>query len=167
VRGSCIIARVLALLVVGLALVAGSLLMGLYEAHVARHRHWDRPRWTFSSVYALFWSPARRLALAAGLLVLLLASRMAAAVVTVLLGALWGWMRWVRSTRHLARWLRQSVESARAGAVPKSEREALCEVLLARHPEWGTELVEQIVQENRTLPEVARVLVRMERGWPG
>lgn len=155
------------LLVSGYALIVAALFMGLVDAHVRRLRTWDRPRFTLTSAYEALWRPLRRILLGLGLLLVARASILLAAVTGLGLVVLWGWLRWARSSRYTLRSLERELALLESRSPSTSRREMMRELVLARHPEWGPELAEQIVADNSTLAQVALVIARMERGWPG
>jgi predicted secreted protein len=66
-----------------------------------------------------------------------------------------------------ARSMRRRQSVLRAAYTGLSERDALRRVILERHPEWGEELVEQMMLDYGTTEELARVMTRMERGFRG
>lgn len=152
--------------VVGFALVVAGLVTGLIEAHLSRLKAWDRPRWALGPVRGVL-PVVRWIALALGVAVLAGASPVAAAGVATVLAAGWARLRWVRSERYVARQLRTAVADLRRRDPDAREHELLGRAVLERHPEWGPELVEQMVRDHPRTPSLARMIARMERGWPG
>jgi hypothetical protein len=147
----------------GLLIVAG-LIAWLYDQRLRELKAWDRPRWALRAAYRTAFSTARRLSVVAGWLLLASASPAAAAVVGVVIVGGWLRIRWVRTDGYTARRLRAEMATLRRRHPECDEGELLGRIVLARHPEWGSELADRIVTDNPTLPGLARVLNRMERG---
>jgi len=153
------------ILVAALLILAG-LFTGLFSVHVARRKAWDRPRWTLHPAYGMAWPALRWVLLGAGIALLAVESRAALGVAVVLLSALGGWLAWVRSSRHALGRLRQEI-AVLESRFPRTPRVDLAtRVLAGWHPEWPPEVIRQLAEENPELEDVARLLVRMERGWP-
>lgn len=150
----------------GALLILAGLFLGLSGAHLARRKAWDRPRWALHPAFRSAWRPARWALLAAGLVVLGAESASALVVGVVLLLALWAQLVWVRSPRHALGRLRREVNALEARSQGTPRADLVVRVLCGWHPEWPREVVRQIVEENPALEDVARFVVRMERGWP-
>lgn len=152
---------------VGSVILVSGLLAGLFEAHVQRVRAWDRPAWLRSRSGRWALALGRRSLLVAGLAALFLGSAPVAILVAGALGSAGGWMRWARSDRYAARRLRSELADRRRAHPAEDEAELLRRIVLERHPEWGKELVARIVHDHPTTQGLARIMVRMERGWTG
>jgi len=151
----------------GLVLVGLSLFLWLLGRHFREGRWFDRPRVARHRLFdpllaAVGWS-----ALAAGLALLWRAAPPAAIVMAALLLGLAGWRQVAQSAVMRARSMRRRQSVLRAAHPGLSERDALRRVVLERHPEWGEELIEQMLLDYDTTEEMARVMTRMERGFRG
>ena len=152
----------------GFGLVVSSLLMGLLESHFRRLRPWDRPRGVLTPAFALVWTPARRVVLVIGLGAILRGSRPAAAATAGALFAMLVYLRWVRSEGHARRHLEKVVEKVRRGRTGGGVAETMRTVLFARHPEWGADLIQRIIDDHPDPRSFARTVVRLERqAFPG
>lgn len=151
----------------GLALVGLSLFLWLLGQHLREGRWFDRPGFARHTLFDPLLALLRWSALVAGLALLWRAGPRAAIVVAVILLALAGWRELARSAAMRARTLRRRQSDLRAAHPGLSERDALRRAVLERHPEWGEELVEQMMLDYGTTDEMARVMTRMERGFRG
>jgi hypothetical protein len=151
----------------GPALVGLSLFLWLLGQHYREGRWFDRPAISRQPLFDPLLSVGRWSALVAGLALLWRAAPRAAIVMAVLLLGLAGWRELARSAFMRARWLRRRQSDLRAEHPGLSERDALRRVVLERHPEWGEELIEQMMLDYGTTEEMARVMTRMERGFRG
>ncbi len=153
------------LLGVGVVLILAGLVAWLYDAHLDRQRAWDRPAWSLRPLARGTFSATRRVLVVVGWISILQASRWAGVVAAVALTVAWSRIRWVRSARSTTRRLRAELDELRRRDPSCEEHELLGRLVLSRHPEWGPELVSQIVQDHPTPEGLARILTRMERGW--
>jgi hypothetical protein len=80
---------------------------------------------------------------------------------------LWGWRAVVRSIAWRRRTLRRDLEQARRADPAAPPRDLLTRAVLVRHPEWGEELVAQMVLDYPDAARLAAVVARMERGFRG
>lgn len=149
----------------GFGLIALSLVMGLFEVHVRRLETWDRPRWTLSRAFPVTWPLARRAVVLFGLIVVVRASRPAAAVAVAGLVALWGYLAWMASERYASRRIARELRELQQASPGLTVTDGLRGILGRRHPEWGADLIERIVHDHPDAAGVARVIVRLERGW--
>jgi hypothetical protein len=157
----------LGLALAGLTLVGLSLFFWLVGQHF-REGHWfDRPGVARHPLFDPLLAVARWAALAAGLALLWRASPPAAAVTAMLLLGLAGWRLVARSAKMRARSLGRRQSDLRAARPGLSQRDALRQAVLERHPEWGEELVDQMMLDYGTTDDMARVMTRMERGFRG
>lgn len=150
-------------LAVGVALFLAWGVLWLLEQRWKALPAYDRPALTHSPLYGVWWGPARALVLAAALLALFAAHRLAgAAAAGVLLG---GWIARRIATGPVGkrRQMRRDLERLRRERPEVAEVEILYQAIYARHRRWGPDLVKQIVQENPTLEEAARMVWRLER----
>ena len=152
-------------LTAGVVLIVSGLVGWLYDAHLGRQRTWDRPGWSLRPIPRGIFAVTRRVAVVAGWLLILDTSPWAGAVVAAVLVGAWGRMRFVRSDRYTTRRLEVELAALRRREPSADEHELLARVVLAHHPQWGAELVAQIVRDHPTPAGVARVVARMERGW--
>lgn len=150
-------------LVSGIVLVMIGLGGWLHHTHLRRLRAWDRPPWMLRPSAGWLYTTARCTAVVAGWILLALESRWLAGLVAASIAGAWGFLLWVRSERHTARRLRRDLAEVRRREPSRAERDILTRLVLARHPEWGPELVERIVADHPDPEGLARVLARMER----
>jgi ABC-type dipeptide/oligopeptide/nickel transport system permease subunit len=151
----------------GLVLVGVSLFLWLLRRHFREGRWFDRPRVARHQLFDPLLAVVGWSALAAGLGLLWRAAPPAALVTVALLLGLAGWRQLARSAIMRARSMRRRQSVLRAAHPGLSERDALRRVILERHPEWGEELVEQMMLDYGSTEEMARVMTRMERGFRG
>jgi hypothetical protein len=122
----------------------------------ARHRGFD------GAVSLLRW-----LLILLGLAALGRVSRPAAYGALAILSVLWGYRRFIRSV-GFQRWLLlrdyRALRRERPGA---PEQAVLLELVRRRDPRWGDELIEQMVSDYPDAGALARIVVRMERGFRG
>jgi len=152
------------LLIAGIALVAVGLAGWLHHTHLRTLRAWDRPAWFLRPGATALYTAARWAAAVAGWILMALGSRRVAGLAAAAIAAAWAFRVWVRSERHMARRLRVDLAALRRREPRRAERDLLARLVLARHPEWGPELVERIVADHPDTGSLARVLARMERG---
>ncbi len=150
----------------GVVLMVSGLVGWLYDAHLRVQRTWDRPGWSLRPIPRAGFAIARRVLVVAGWILILLASRWAGVVVAVFLIGAWGWTRWVRSDRNTTRRLELELAELRRREPSSDDALLLARVIQARHPEWTGDLVSQIIRDHPTPAGVARILMRMECGWP-
>jgi hypothetical protein len=154
-------------LIAGFALLGVGLFAWLLGTHFRERRWFDRPDVARHRLFDPLLAAARWMLLAVGLVVLWRASPRAAGAAAALLLLLTCWRRTIRSV-PVRRWLvRRRFEELRRARPGSPEREILERLVLERHPEWGEELVAQMVLDYRTPDELARVMARMERGFRG
>jgi len=151
----------------GALMIASALFAALLEAHYRGKKAWDRPRWTLTATYRALFRPAWILVLVAGLALLALASWIVATAVAAALAAFVAARRRSRSPSVLAGTLEARARSIASRRPDLPHADALVDALLERHPEWGRELAEQIVRDAGDAASVARIVTRMEEGWPG
>jgi hypothetical protein len=154
-------------LIAGSALVALAALAWLAAVNLRERRWFDRPDFARRRMF----DPAARLIrwalLLAGLAVLWRASRLAALAASGLFAAAWGWRAALRSVAWRRFVLRRQFAVLRAGLPGVPDEEILERLVLGWHPEWGPELIAQMVHDYRTPEALARVIARMERGFRG
>jgi hypothetical protein len=155
------------LLAVGSAIVVVGLFMGLIEAHVRRLEAWSRPRWALAPTSRRLFPYARRAVLASGVVVLFLGSIPVAVTVAAGLISIAWWMRWVRSPGYAERRLGSELARWRRDQPGVDDAELLGRILMARHPDWGEDLVARMIRDNPEPAALARIVTRMERGWDG
>jgi hypothetical protein len=151
----------------GMVLILAGLLAWVAGVHFRARRYYDRPalarnRWFDPIVALLHW-----VLLALGLIALGRASAPAAAAVAVVLVAAWGYRRFIRSVTFRRFLMRRELAAARRRSPDLPEREILFRLVLQRHPRWGEELIEQMVDDYPTVDQLARMIARMERGLRG
>jgi len=152
------------LLTAGIALVVVGLAAWLHHTHLRRLRAWDRPAWLLHPAAPASYTAVRCAAVVAGWTLMALASPWLAGLTAAAIAAAWALRVWVRSERYVARRLRADLTALRRREPRRPERELLARLVLARHPEWGPELVDRIVADHPDTGSLARVLARMERG---
>jgi hypothetical protein len=124
---------------------------------------YHRPRLTHGSLYRAGAGPLRKGLLAAGILALAAADRLAAAVLLALLAGAALARRLALSDRSRRRRMQREFDRLRAADPAAPAEDLLCQVVLALHPRWGPDLVRQIVVENPGVEASARMVGRMER----
>lgn len=150
-------------LVIGVALFAAWAVLWLLESRWRALPVYHRPRITHSPAYSLWAGPARKAVLGASLVALLAAHWAAAAAAAAILLGGWGLRRFLTGPGGRSRQLRREFERLRREQPEVAEVEILYQVIYERHRRWGPELVKQIVEENPTLEEAARMVWRLER----
>ena len=148
----------------GLLILAG-LIAWLYDERLRDLKAWDRPSWTLHRAYRVAFPTLRRALVMAGLLLLWTASRTTAIVVGAAILGGWARVRWARTEGYTTRRLRTELSALRRRHPECDDRELLSQLVRARHPDWGPELAEQIVTDNPELPDLVRILSRMQKGW--
>ena len=153
--------------VLGTALILVSLLAWLVGQHFKARRYFDRPAlarnpWFDPIVAVLHW-----LLLVGGLIVLARASTPAAVAASAVLLGSWGYRRYVRSVLYRRRLMRREFAAAQRRSPDLPERELLFRMVMEKHPRWGEELIEQMVNDYPTVDQLARVMANMERGFRG
>lgn len=148
----------------GLLIIAG-LIAWLYDERLRDLKAWDRPGWTRNRLYRAAFPTLRRALVVAGVLLLWATSRPTAIVVSAAILGGWARVRWVRTDSHARRRLRTELTTLRRRHPECDDQELLTRLVMAHHPDWGPELAQQIVTDNPELPNLARILNRMERGW--
>ena len=148
----------------GPALLLVAFLLWLGATHLRERPYFERP----GLARLRFFDPAILAATVAAFLggLLLSTRRSAIAVVGIVLVA-WGWRGVVRSAAWRRRTLGRDLERARAADPSAPPRDLLARAVLRRHPEWGEELVAQMVLDYPDPGRLASVVARMERGFRG
>lgn len=151
----------------GAALILASLMTWLIGQHFKARRYFDRPSlargpWFDPAIVVLHW-----LLLALGLIVLARSSATATVVVVAVLSAGWGYRRYVRSAACRRRLMRREFAAARRQNPELPDKELLFRLVMERHPRWGEELIEQMVNDYPTVDQLARMMAKMERGFRG
>ena len=149
----------------GLLIIVG-LIAWLYDERLRDLKAWDRPSWTLHRVYRVAFPTLRRVLVIAGLLLLWAASGTTAIVVGAAILGGWARVRWVRTDGHTIRRLRTELSTLRRRHPEADDQELLSRLVMAHHPGWGPELAQQIVTDNPDLQDLARILNRMQKGWP-
>ena len=135
----------------GAALILASLLAWLVGQHFKSRRYFDRPAlarnpWFDPIAAVLHW-----LLLAAGLMVLARASLPLAVAAAAILLAGWAYRRYVRSVLYRRRMMRREFAVAQRRTPDLPEREVLFQLVVEKHPRWGEELIEQMVNDYPTV----------------
>lgn len=154
-------------------MTAGFLALGLglfgwlVWTHLRGGRYFDRPalarRPWFDPLLILLSGASA----AAGLFLLWRSRRAAAAAAAAVLVLLWAYRRAIRAV-PFQRWLlRRDYRALHRRHPDLPEKAILIRLVLARHPGWGEELVEQMVIDYPRLDDIAVLLARMERGFRG
>ena len=150
--------------ILGAAGVLVSLLMGLWMQHLRERPVYERPSIMIHPYFWVIWMPAQWTLFAAGFAMLGHGSLPAAALLALVLLALWIWKRLLASRHHRRRMIRRAFEKERARDPSASDAQILQRILHSLHGRWGEELIEQIVADAPTPEAVADMVVRMERG---
>jgi len=153
--------------VLGVALLLVSLLAWVVGLHFKALRYFDRPALARTPLFDPIITSLRWLSLAGGLTLLWRASPPAAGVAAAVLLLGWGYRRSIRSVPFRRRLLRREFAAARRLEPELPEREILFRLVMERHPRWGEELIEQMINDYPTVDQLARMLAKMERGFRG
>lgn len=151
----------------GLGILLAGLVALLASVHIKGLRYFDRPSLARHRVFDPFLSAVAWALIALGLVMAWRASWIAGFAVTSILAALFVYRRVIRGPWNHRRLLRRDFEAFRRGRPATPDEEVLRELALRRHPEWGPELVEQMVRDYPTVEAFASMLARMERGFRG
>jgi len=154
-------------MILGPALLVLAFFLWLLGTHYREGRFFDRPAVARHPSFDPIVAFAAFTSLAAGLALLWRASTPAGALAVAMLAGLAGWRALLRGPGLRARALRRRQADLLRAHPGMSERDALARTVLERHPEWGEELVEQMILDYRTADALARVMTRMERGFRG
>jgi hypothetical protein len=155
------------IIALGVALVLLGLLAALAATHFKALRYFDRPPLARNRFFDPALGTLKWILLAAGLLLLGSASRTVTIATAAAIAFLWGYRRLIRSVPFQARLLKSDFENLRRRRPALPEDRILYELACRRHPQWGEELIEQMVRDYPTIEEFARVVARMERGFRG
>jgi hypothetical protein len=148
----------------GLALVIGYLLLGLWLEHVREKPVYERPRLLSRPRFLMGYSILRAALFLLGWGLLLRVSLPCALVLASILAGAWMWKRTVQGRPHRHRMIRRAFEREKARDPAASDVQVLSRILHALHPRWGEELIEQIAADNPTPEGVADMVIRIERG---
>ncbi|HET6278304.1 MAG TPA: hypothetical protein VFG08_05945 [Candidatus Polarisedimenticolia bacterium] len=151
----------------GVALILASLVAWVAGLHFRSRRYFDRPALARNALFDPIVATLHWLLLAAGLVVLARSSAQAAGAAAAILLAAWAYRRFIRSVLFRRWLLRRDVAAARRANPGLPERDILFRLVMERHPRWGEELIEQMVNDYPTVDQLARVIARMERGFRG
>jgi hypothetical protein len=151
----------------GIALILAGMLAWVARVEMRGRRYFDRPAAARNPWFDPIVAGLHGLLLAAGLILLFLASPPSAAAAAVVLAAGWGYRRIIRSVPFRRFLLRRDFLAAKRGSPGRPDEEILFRLVMERHPRWGEELIEQMVRDHPTIEELARMMVRMERGFRG
>ncbi|HKQ96364.1 MAG TPA: hypothetical protein VJV75_00670 [Candidatus Polarisedimenticolia bacterium] len=151
----------------GFALLAVGFLLWLVATHLRERPWFERPDLARHRFFDPALLTAAGIGSLVGLALVIRWSRPAGIAVALLVLAAWGWRRAVRSVAWRRRVLVRDLERARRAEPAAAERDLLARAVLARHPEWGEELVAQMVLDYPDPGRLASVVARMERGFRG
>jgi hypothetical protein len=154
-------------MLIGALLLALAFLLWLVATHLRERPYFERPD---LARHRLFDPVVLASALGCFLGGLFAIGRRSAAAACAVAGAvllLWGWRAVVRSIAWRRRTLRRDLEQARRADPAAPPRDLLTRAVLVRHPEWGEELVAQMVLDYPDAARLAAVVARMERGFRG
>lgn len=148
----------------GLALVIGYVLLGLWLEHVREKPVYERPRLLSRPRFWMGYSILRAALFLLGWGLLLRVSLPYALVLASILAGAWMWKRTVQGRPHRHRMIRRAFEREKTRDPAASDVQVLSRILHALHPRWGEELIEQIAADNPTPEGVADMVIRIERG---
>lgn len=149
------------------ALLAVAFLLWLVATHLRERPWFERPDLARRRSFDPVILTAAAGSLLGGLALLARHSKPAAVGVAALVVGAWGWRRTIRSIAWRRRALTRDLEAARRTQPAAAESDLLARVVLARHPEWGEELIAQMVLDYPDVKQLASVVARMERGFRG
>jgi hypothetical protein len=150
--------------ILGLALVIGYLLQGLWLEHVREKPVYERPRLLSRPRFWMGYTFVRAALFLLGWGLLIRVSLPGALVLASILACAWMWKRTVQGRPHRHRMIRRAFEREKARDPAASDVQVLSRILHALHPRWGEELIEQIAADNPTPEGVADMVIRIERG---
>ncbi|HUD72941.1 MAG TPA: hypothetical protein VMQ62_13360 [Dongiaceae bacterium] len=154
-------------MLIGPVLLFAAFLLWLIATHLRERPWFDRPDLARHRLFDPAILAAAGGSFAGGIVVVARRSPGAALGVTALVALAWGWRRFVRSAAWRRRTLARDLERARGADPAAPAHELLVRAILARHPEWGEELVAQMVLDYPDAARLAAVVARMERGFRG
>jgi len=155
------------LIAAGLVVLMAGLLGALASIHFKGLRYFDRPALARHPLFDRVLGLARWILVLAGLGLLAIGSRFVFAIAGGLLALAWGWRRLVRSVPFQTRLLRRQCEAIRRRHRGAKEEDLLRLIAIQRHPEWGEELIDQMVRDYPSVETLSVMMVRMERGFRG
>jgi hypothetical protein len=149
-----------------LALFLGLLGM-LVSVHFRSARFFDRPALARRRHFDRVLDVLKWLLTAGGLALVAVASPTTGVLCGALLAAAAVYLRVIRSTGFRARRLRREYEALRGRRPGLAADRVLYELAMRRHPQWGPELIEQMVHDYPTIEAFAVMVARMEGGFRG
>jgi hypothetical protein len=155
------------ILAVGAVSLVAGLLAWLVRAHYAGRRYFDRPALARNRLFDPLILLLQWTFLLGGMFLLGRSSWIVALSAAAGLIVLWGYRRAIRSAAFQRRLLRREFEALRTDRPDLPERALLHQIVMRRHPQWGEELIEQMVLDYPTIEDLARMICRMERGFRG
>lgn len=154
-------------MLIGAALLLAAFVLWLTATHLRERPFFERPDLARHRLFDPAILTAAAAAFLGGLLAVARRSAAVACAVAVLVAVAWGWRRLVRSAFWRRRTLRRDLDRARRADPAAPARDLLARAVLARHPEWGEELVAQMILDYPDAERLAAVVARMERGFRG
>jgi len=154
-------------MLIGPALLVAAFLLWLVATHLRERPWFDRPDLARHRLFDPAMLAAAAGAFAGGIVVIARRSPVAALGAAAFVALAWGWRRLVRSAAWRRRALCRDLERAHRADPTAAPRDLLLRAVLARHPEWGEELVAQMVLDYPDPARLAAVVARMERGFRG
>ncbi len=151
----------------GFVLLLLGLLAWIIGIHFRARRYFDRPALARNQVFDPTVRILQWALLIGGLALLARSSVPIAASAGFLLTLGWGYRVFIRSVPFRRSLMRRDYESLKRARPDLSQREILFRMVMASHPRWGEELVEQMVDDNQTVESLARIVAKMERGFRG
>jgi hypothetical protein len=141
-------------MLIGSTLMVAAFLLWLVATHLRERPWFERPNLARHRLFDPAMLAAAAGSFAGGIVVVARWSPVAALGVAAFVSLAWGWRRWVRSAAWRRRALRRDLERARRADPAAPQHDLLLRAVLARHPEWGEELVAQMVLD---YPDAARL----------
>ncbi len=151
----------------GFLILALGLLASLFRISLRERRFFDRPTLARSRFFDPLLNGARWILILSGIAILASASSVAGIAASATLLLLVAYLRFIRSVWFQKRLLVRDFARIRRERPGAPEQELLFEFTSARHPRWGSELIEQMVADYPTIETLAPMIVKMERGFRG
>jgi hypothetical protein len=148
----------------GFALVAASILGGLWLDHVRERPVYQRPAILIRPRFWIIYAAIRWVCFLTGWGLSAAVFPRSALGLALVLTAAWLWKRLLQGRRFRQRMIRRAFLREKERDPAASDVQVLQRILHSMHPRWGEELIEQIAADNPTPEGVSDMILRIERG---